>query len=85
MDFHERISKFCKSCNEIGQKHFGRILKHSLLIQSLEWELQDIYLKLVLKIRWHNFLKKPRKPLFWPFMQKYKILPKYELHWVFPD
>ena len=36
MDFHKLMFKFCKSCNEIGQKHFGSYLKNKVfLIQSL--------------------------------------------------
>ena len=71
MDFYKLIIKFWKSCNEIGKSIFGRTLKIIFfLIQTLEREVQE-YLKLVLKIKWHNFLKKTRKPLFWPFTSKY--------------
>ena len=48
MDFHKLIFKFCKYCNEIGQKHFGPYLKNkvSFTIQSLEWELQEYLFKI---------------------------------------
>ena len=50
MDFHKLIFKFCKSCNEIGQKHFGPYLKNKVfLIQSLEREMQEYLLKISYK------------------------------------
>ena len=47
MDFHKLILDFCKSCNEIGHKHFGPYLKNKVfLTQGLQWELQELLFKI---------------------------------------
>ena len=43
MNFHKLILDFCKSCNEIGQKHFGLYLKNKVF---LTLELQELLFKI---------------------------------------
>ena len=62
VDFHKLILKFCKSCNETGQKHFGPYLKNKVfLIQSLEWELQECLFKISSKNQMAQFFEKTKK------------------------
>ena len=64
MDFHKVIFKFCKSCNEIGQKHFGPYLKNKVfLIQSLEREMQEYLLKISYKNQMAQFFERTKKTL----------------------
>ena len=47
MDIHKLILDFCKSCNEIDQKHFGPHPRNKgFLTQGLPRELQELLFKI---------------------------------------
>ena len=64
MDFHKLIFNFCKSCNEIGQKHFGPYLKNEVfLTQNVEWEWLEYLFKISSKNEMVKFCEKTKKTL----------------------
>ena len=64
MDFHELIFNFCKSCNEIGQKHFALYLRNKVfLTQSLEWEFHEYLFEISSKNQMAQFFEQIKKTL----------------------
>ena len=62
MDFHKLILDFCKSCNEIGQKHFGPYLKNKAFKHWVYNEnCNNVYLQLVLKNEMAEFFEKKKQ------------------------
>ena len=71
MDFHKHIFKFCKSCNEIGQKYFGPYLENKVfLIQSLEREMQEYLFKTSFK---NQMAQNQENPYFGPLCQNINL------------
>ena len=65
MDFHKMIFNFWKSCNEIGQKHFGPYRKNDFffLTHNVEWELVEYLFKISSKNGMVQFCEKTKKTL----------------------
>ena len=76
MDFHKLILDFCKSCNEIGQKHFGPYIKNKVFwAEGLNENCKNFYFKISpKKSDGRIFLKKTQEnPNFGPLCRNVNL------------